>query len=149
MLLSDLINSLTNILNEEGELQVMSLTEGRWHETAPETFSVQFFEGGEPFLFVAERTFSVSEWEAIEGLGKLPDDECDECGGLGRTVGFMSGKKEFYDCESCLGYAERVRCECGKLLDSRSGVVYWCEDCSHLYWQVNGKILGPRDVVID
>jgi len=43
-------------------------------------------------------------FESIVDEGESPDDgECEECGGMGHTVGFEGSKQVKYPCESCSG----------------------------------------------
>ena len=39
---------------------------------------------------------------------------------------------------------EHICTECKIKLTSKSGVLYWCEGCSELYWEINGTIEGRR-----
>ena len=43
----------------------------------------------------------------VRRLEESPDSDeidCEECGGLGQTVGFEGQKKITFDCESCSGH---------------------------------------------
>tara|TARA_R100001594_G_scaffold59657_1_gene93650 strand:- start:50 stop:361 length:312 start_codon:yes stop_codon:yes gene_type:complete len=47
---------------------------------------------------ICQRVMALIEAETVEKM-----TECDECGGMGHTIGFEGPKKIKYPCESCDG----------------------------------------------